>query len=74
MFKKIADFFFILIIVQSMIVQFLRIIYLLFKPAFMTKYEFFSNYAISKYKLSLYYVLGISLGYYVILRLLNHWQ
>lgn len=74
MFKKISDFFFILIIAQSMIVQFLRIIYLLFKPSFLTKYEFFSNYTISKYKLSLYYVLGISLGYYIILRLLNHWQ
>jgi hypothetical protein len=74
MLKKIVDFFFILLIVQSMVVQFLRIIYLLFKPPFMSKYKFFSDYTISKYRLSLYYILGISIGYYVILRLLNHWQ
>ena len=74
MLKKIVDFFFIILISQSMIVQFLRIIYLLFKPSFMFKYKFFSDYTISKYRLSLYYVLGISIGYYVILRLLNHWQ
>jgi len=74
MLKKIVDIFFILLIAQSMIVQFLRIIYLLFKPSFMSKYKFFSDYIISKYRLCLYYVLGISIGYYVILRLLNHWQ
>jgi len=74
MLKKIIDFFFILLIAQSMIVQFLRIFYLLFKPSFISKYKFFSDYTISKYRLSLYYVLGISIGYYVILRLLNRWQ
>ena len=74
MLKNIADLFFISLIVQSMIVQFLIIIYLLFKPPFMSKYKFFSNYSISNYKLSLYYVLGISVGFYLILRLLNHWQ
>lgn len=51
-----------------MIVQFLRVIYLLFKPTFMSKYKFFSEYTISKYRLSIYYILAIAVGYYVIFK------
>ena len=37
----------------------LKIIYIYLKPAWLNKYEFISNTNISKYKLSLYYLLTL---------------
>ena len=68
MFKIFMDYSFIFLIAISMIVQFLRVIYLLFKPTFMSKYKFFSDYTISKYRLSIYYILAIAVGYYIIFK------
>ena len=62
------DFNTIILMSLSIIVHFFRIIYLLFKPTFMSKYKFFSDYTISKYRLSIYYILAIAVGYYVIFK------
>jgi len=68
MFKIIMDFNTIILMSLSIIVHFFRIIYLLFKPRFMTKYEFFANYTVSKSQLSVYYLLSILVSYWIILK------
>ena len=68
MFKKIMDFNTIILMSLSIIVHFFRIIYLLFKPRFMSKYEFFANYTVSKSQLSVYYLLCILVSYWIILK------
>ncbi len=66
MFKKFMDYSFVLLISISIFIQFLRLVYLLFKPNYMEKFKFFSEYTLSKYRLSLYYLLAIIAGCYVI--------
>lgn len=68
MFKKIMDFNTIILMSLSIIVHFFRMIYLLFKPRFMSKYEFFANYTVSKSQLSVYYLLSILVSYWIILK------
>ena len=68
MFKKIMDFNTIILMTLSIIVHFFRMIYLLFKPRFMSKYEFFANYTVSKSQLSVYYLLSILVSYWIILK------
>ena len=53
------------------IAHILKLIYLLFKPTFMSKYKYFSDQIPSKGSLIMYYVLAISVGYYVILYKIN---
>jgi hypothetical protein len=62
------DFNTIILMSLSIIVHCFRIIYLLFKPRFMSKYEFFANYTVSKSQLSVYYLLSILVSYWIILK------
>lgn len=57
MMQKIMNFGWILLIITTIIIHFLKIINIYFKPSFLNKYEIFSNINISRAKLSLYYLL-----------------
>ena len=53
---------------QRIFIVITGMIYLLFKPRFMSKYEFFANYTVSKSQLSVYYLLSILVSYWIFLK------
>ena len=57
--QKIINFFELSIFSISIITHFFKIVYIYFKPTWLNKYEIILNTNISKYKLSLYYLLTI---------------
>ena len=59
MVQKIINYGWIVFFSFTIVIHFLKIIYIYFKPAWLNKYEIILNTNISKYKLSLYYLLTI---------------
>jgi hypothetical protein len=57
--QKFINFFWIAFFSFTIVIHFLKIIYIYFKPTWLNKYEIILNTNISKYKLSLYYLLTI---------------
>ena len=72
MIKKIMDFNTILLMSFSIIIHIFRMIYLIFKPRFMSKFEFLTNYTVSKYQLCIYYLLSILVSYWIILKKISN--
>jgi hypothetical protein len=72
MFKRIMDFNVIILMSLSIIIHIFRMIYLLFKPRFMSRYELFRNYSVSKSQLSVYYLLSILVSYWIILKKISN--
>jgi hypothetical protein len=70
MFKIVMDLTFILLLVVGTITHIFRLIYLLFKPRVLEKFNFL--HLPSKFQLSLYYILVIVICVYVIFLKLNH--
>ena len=59
MVQKIINYGWIIFFSFTIAIHFLKIIYIYFKPTWLNKYEIILNTNISKYKLSLYYLLTI---------------
>jgi len=59
MVHKIINYGWIAFFSFTIAIHFLKIIYIYFKPTWLNKYEIILNTNISKYKLSLYYLLTI---------------
>ena len=55
----------------GLITHILKLIYVFYKPKFLSKYKYFTNEIPSKNNLILYYILTITVCYYVILNILN---
>ena len=74
MIKKIMDFNTILLMsfIIIIIIHIFRMIYLIFKPRFMSKFEFLTNYTVSKYQLCIYYLLSILVSYWIILKKISN--
>jgi hypothetical protein len=71
MLDKFAKYFSLLLLSIAIITHILKLVYLLFKPIFMTRYKYFSNINPSKTDLILYYILTIGCGFYIIWKQLN---
>jgi hypothetical protein len=59
MVQKIINYGWIIFFSFTIVIHFLKIIYIYLKPAWLNKYEIILNTNISKYKLSLYYLLTL---------------
>lgn len=59
MVQKIYNYGWIIFFSFTIAIHFFKIVYIYFKPAWLNKYEIILNTNISKYKLSLYYLLTI---------------
>ncbi len=57
--QKIINYAWIAFFSITIIIHFLKIVYIYFKPTWLNQYELISNTNISKYKLSLYYLLTL---------------
>ena len=57
--QKIINYAWIAFFSITIIIHFLKIVYIYFKPTWLNQYESISNTNISKYKLSLYYLLTL---------------
>jgi hypothetical protein len=60
--------FFVMIVLTTHI---LKLIYVFYKPNFLSKYKYFSNEIPSKNNLILYYILTITVCYYIIKNIIN---
>ena len=59
MLDKMMSYGWVIFIITTIIIHFLKIIYIYFKPTFLKKYSIVSNTSIPESKLSLYYLLTI---------------
>lgn len=57
--QKIINYAWISFFSITIIIHFFKIVYIYFKPTWLNQYESISNTNISKYKLSLYYLLTL---------------
>lgn len=57
--QKIINYAWIAFFSITIIIHFFKIVYIYFKPTWLNQYESISNTNISKYKLSLYYLLTL---------------
>lgn len=57
--QKIINYAWIAFFSITIIIHFFKIVYIYFKPTWLNQYELISNTNISKYKLSLYYLLTL---------------
>lgn len=71
MLNEFTKYFSLLLISIALITHILKLVYLLFKPIFMTKYKYFSNNNPSKIDLILYYILTIGCSFYIIWKQFN---
>ena len=71
MLDKFAKYFSLLLLSIAIITHILKLVYLLFKPIFMTRYKYFSNKNPSKTDLILYYILTIGCSFYIIWKQFN---
>ncbi len=55
--QKIADYIRIQLVSLALISHILKLIYLLFKPSFMSRIKYFSEHTPSKTDLAMYYIL-----------------
>ncbi len=72
MLNKFSNYFSLFLLSIALITHILKLVYLLFKPIFMTRYKYFSNNNPSKIDLFLYYILTIGCCYYVIFKYFNN--
>jgi hypothetical protein len=56
----------------ALITHILKLVHLLFKPTFLTRYKYFSNNNPSKTDLFLYYILTIGCCCYIIIKNINN--
>lgn len=66
MIKKFADYFSIFLISIALITHLLKLIYIFYKPKFLSKYKYFSKDMPSKTDLILYYILTIGCCFFVL--------
>jgi len=66
MLKQFANFISIILASIALISHILKLIYLLFKPSFMSRIKYFSEHSPSKTDLAMYYILTIGCCYYVL--------
>ena len=71
MLDKFAKYFSLLLLLIALITHILKLVYMLFKPIFMTRYKYFSNINPSKTDLILYYILTIGCSSYIIWKQFN---
>ena len=71
MLKEIMDYSFLFFVLIGLITHVLKLIYLFFKPAYMSKFQYFSNETPSKLDLILYYILTIGCCFYIIFKYFN---
>ena len=68
MIKIFTDYFSILLISIALITHLLKLIYLFFKPKFLSKYKYFTKESPSKTDLVLYYILTIGCCFYILFK------
>jgi hypothetical protein len=71
MLDKFAKYFSLLLLSIALITHILKLVYMLFKPIFMTRYKYFSNINPTKSDLFLYYILTIGCSSYIIWKQFN---
>ena len=71
MLDKFAKYFSLLLVSIALITHILKLVYMLFKPIFMSRYKYFSNINPSKTDLILYYTLTIGCSFYIIWKQFN---
>jgi hypothetical protein len=71
MLDKFAKYFSSLLLSIALITHILKLVYMLFKPIFMSRYKYFSNINPSKTDLILYYILTIGCSFYIIRKQFN---
>jgi hypothetical protein len=71
MLDKFAKYFSLLLLSITLITHILKLVYILFKPIFMTRYKYFSNINPTKSDLILYYILTIGCCSYIIWKQFN---
>jgi hypothetical protein len=71
MLDKFAKYFSLLLLSIALITHILKLVYMLFKPIFMSRYKYFSNINTSKTDLILYYTLMTGCSYYIIWKQFN---
>ena len=71
MIKKIANYFSLLLLSIGFVSHVLKLIYLYYKPSFLTKMKYLFNEKTSRAELILYYILTIGCCFYGISNLLN---
>ena len=71
MLDKFAKYFSLLLLSITLITHILKLVYMLFKPIFMTRYKYFSNINPTKSDLILYYILTIGCSFYMMWKQFN---
>jgi hypothetical protein len=71
MLDKFAKYFSLLLLSIALITHILKLVYLLFKPIFMSRYKYFSNINPTKTDLILYYILTIGCSSYILWKQFN---
>jgi hypothetical protein len=71
MLDKFSKYFSLLLLSITLITHILKLVYMLFKPIFMTRYKYFSNINPTKSDLILYYILTIGCSSYIIWKQFN---
>jgi hypothetical protein len=71
MLDKFAKYFSLLLVSIALITHILKLVYMLFKPIFMTRYKYFSNINPTKTDLILYYILTIVCTSYILWKQFN---
>jgi hypothetical protein len=71
MLYKFAKYFSLLLLSITLITHILKLVYMLFKPIFMSRYKYFSNINPTKTDLILYYNLTIGCSFYIIWKQFN---
>lgn len=71
MVDKFAKYFFLLLLSIALITHILKLVYMVFKPIFMSRYKYFSNINLSKTDLILYYILTIGCSFYIMWKQFN---
>jgi len=71
MLDKFAKYFSLLLLSIALINHILKLVYLLFKPIFMSRYKYFININPTKTDLILYYILTIGCSSYILWKQFN---
>ena len=71
MLDKFAKYFSLVLSSIALITHILKLVYMVFKPIFMSRYKYFSNINPTKTDLILYYILTIGCSFYIIWKQFN---
>ncbi len=71
MLDKFAKYFSLVLSSIALIAHILKLVYMVFKPIFMSRYKYFSNINPTKTDLILYYILTIGCSFYIIWKQFN---